>query len=262
MPPGFRGGAGYVREDGGYTVLDLTAQGGDSYAGYLAFEIAALLDQYGHGWTRAKSPGNRGHVILPIRVYSTEDGWCVEETDRRIFTSQISEKDLPYPGEGYPAKTLTAEGKSGTVTISYRSHYTVGGEESWGWTWDWEEEETTARDPDPHKALPEVTTLYDLSYTPSGTPTVSYTVEVIPLAEGEEPAFLTEPFTNALGYDGDGSVTVKKTLGPQYGPLNSLPHVADFQRRGEEALLPTVFHVRVQWDDEVMETYALKEEPA
>ena len=99
-----------------------------------------------------------------------------------------------------------------------------------------------------------------MAYTPSATPISSYTVEVIPLVEGEEPEFLTEPFTSAYGYDADGSVTVKKTLGPLYAPLSNLPHLADYQRTGEKALAAPVFHVRVQWDDETMDTYALKEE--
>ena len=253
----------YIRENAGYTVLDLTAQTDGSCEGYLAFMVDALLDRYGHGWERSGSPEHTGHVILPIRAYPTENGWCVEETDRRIFTSQVPEKDLPFPGEaythvGYPTKTLTAEGESGTVTITYRTHYAVGGED-WSWPWE-EEEEPAARDPDPHKALPEVTTLYDLSYAPSSEPTGFYTIEVIPLTEGEEPEFLTETFSNAMGYDGDGSVTVRRNIGPLYRPVESLPHLADFQRTGEKALAPTVFHVRVWWDDGVMDTYALQEE--
>ena len=239
----------YVRQSGGYTVLDLTAQRDGSYFGYLGFEIDALVDKYGHGWERSSSPYNLGHILIPIRVYEAEGSWCVEETDRRLFTSQVPEKDLPYPGEAYtnvgcPTKTLAAEGQSGAVTITYRSHYAVGQEEDWSPFWE-ESKEEPARDPDPHKALPEVTTLYDVSYVPSGTPTESYTVEVIPLVEGEDPEFLTEPFTNAFGYDGDGSFTAKKNIGPLYKPL-VLPHLADFQRQGEEALAPPVFHVRVQ----------------
>ena len=257
----------YLNKSAGYTVLDLTAQSDGSYAGYLAFEVNALADQYGHGWERSQSPDNTGHVILPIRVYES-DGWCVEETDRRIFTSQVPEKDLPYPGEAYtsvgcPTKTLAAEGESGTVLISYRSHYTAGGEDTWSWPWD-TSDDADVRDPDPHKELPEVTTLYDVAYTPSATPISSYTVEVIPLGEGEEPEFMTESYSNsygnAYGYDADGSFTMKKWVEDENLSIGSIPHLADFQRAGEEALAPTVFHIRVFWDDAPVDTYALKEE--
>lgn len=160
---------------------------------------------------------------------------------------------------GYPTKTLAAEGESGTVLISYRSHYTAGGEDTWSWPWD-TSDDADVRDPDPHKELPEVTTLYDVAYTPSATPISSYTVEVIPLVEGEEPEFLTEPFTSAYGYDADGSFTMKKRVGEKDLSIGSIPHPADYQRTGEKALAAPVFHVRVQWDDETMDTYALKEE--
>ena len=247
----------YVSNDG-YQVFDLTEQRDGSYTGYLAFVIHALVDEYGHGWGMGnRSSSETGHVILPVRVYQS-DGWVVEETDRRIFTTQVAYGGLTDPGEGFPTRVLTAEGEYGTATISFRTEYVLS-------------TDITSIYPEPRAVFDEAATRYFTEYAPHALPEESYTVQVIPLPEGKDPRFWEEPYPNAYGYDADGSFTMKKRADSISGSFGH--HLAEYRERPADRLMPEgwqkafaqppaapVFHVGVWWNDKPVETFALKEE--
>lgn len=241
-----------------YRIFDLTERSDGSYTGYLSFVIWALVDEYGHGWGLGEQEEDEtGHILIPIRVYES-DGWVVEETDRRIFTTQVRYGHLSDPGEGYPARVLTAEGEYGTATISFRTEYSLSSD-------------ITSIYPTPHAIFDKAVTRHFTEYAPHTLPEESYTVQVIPLPEGKTPYFLEEPYPNAYGYDADGSFTMKKRGDSISGSFGH--HLAEYSVRPADRLLPTgrqsaaakppaapVFHVGVWWNDERVETFALKEE--
>lgn len=248
----------YVSTNDGYQIFDLTEQSDGSYEGYLSFVVYALVDEYGHGWGLGnRSSSDTGHVILPIRVYES-DGWVVEETGRRIFTTQVPYGGLADPGMGYPARVLAAEGEYGTATISFRTEYSLSSD-------------ITIIDPQPHAIFDKAVTRHFTEYAPHALPEESYTVQVIPLPEGKKPHFWEEPYPNAYGYDADGSFTMKKRADSISGSFGH--HLAEYRETPADRLMPEgwqkafaqppaapVFHVSIWWNDERVETFALKEE--
>ena len=241
-----------------YHIFDLTERSDGSYTGYLSFVIWALVDEYGHGWGLGEQKEDEtGHILIPIRVYQS-DGWVVEETDRRIFTTQVRYGHLSDPGEAYPARVLTAEGEYGITTISFRTEYSLSSD-------------ITSIYPDPHAVFVEAVTRYWVDHTPFGVPEKSYAVQVIPREKGKEPSFSEAPHPNNFVRDADGGCmrTVKTgDISEEFGV-----NLIDYRERAGDHLLPKswqraftsppsapVFHVRTWWNDAQADTFALKEE--
>lgn len=113
-------GLEYLDDSRDYAVYDLVRSADGSCTAWLVFAVTDFAEEE----YQALPTDGQAAVVIPLRIFREGDSWVVEERAERIISdtwfSQVEYyDDMPFLAQ----KTLQCE--TGTITVAYRSEYTV-----------------------------------------------------------------------------------------------------------------------------------------
>jgi len=254
----------YSDAQSGYDLYDLVKHPDGTYTATLTFKADSFINPDGEGLMHnEEGVPVCGGVIVPIRVSYTEaDSWTVEELGRSIYIGRYDQ--LRYPDTVLPwLRQYKAAGESGSVTVSYRTDYTVGapnGTNSAG--------EAPIMDAEFSYAHISyyVEFMHD-KHSSLGSPTERVTVQAAHYSEGDDPAAIVfEPVT----YSGSASGSSSQGTCWANAPVTDTWDGGVFMGSGgdyygfedDAAALPYGCVIEVQWDGEAVERFVFSEEDA
>lgn len=126
----------YVQEFEGYHIYNLKRITDTYYQGFIVFSVRVYTDESGENWFETPYDNknrdesdvsislNDALLIIPVEI-KWEDAWVVEETGNRSTYNNGNNLDMEMDTSSPYIKKYYAEGKSGTITLTLRTRYSV-----------------------------------------------------------------------------------------------------------------------------------------
>ncbi len=238
---------GQVATDYGYTILDLDLKKDGSYHCILAF--------------RHFENGEDKTLLIPICAYQ-KDGWIVKETGERQLVDIYRDAVFQYMEIGAP-RQFTATGKTGTITVYWRTTATIQSQYEQNDAWNLFSINSFNNTLVPNAKFSSFNLEFEAHYSCNGTPNERVSFIAVPLDDpkkkGNYPEIdLTDGGTGGGG-GGElhGSWSIKDELIDPYETCSGSGYWLHY--KFEDLPRPEAYAARIYWDNELVEELTLEE---